>query len=158
MSSSVHALENAARTRDLHRVTTEESLFSSEYNVPPGHAMGPKDSVRWTLRGYLPPKHLRIPGYNYGVPEDSQVNSFFESAAPVILARESIAELMAGCYVPDADVGREDGMSDNSDDSQVDPMSRTVKGKMSSRPSWGQHTYEQAQAQAPSPGVQSVAV
>lgn len=100
MSSSVHALENAARTRDLHRVTTEEALYSSEYNSAPGHAMGNKDSVRWTLRGYLPPKHLRIPGYNYGVPEDSQVNRFYEEAAPSITARESIAELMAGCFVP----------------------------------------------------------
>ena len=103
MSSSVHALENAARTRDLHRVTTEEALYSSEFNCAPGHAMANKDSVRWTLRGYLPPKHLRIPGYNYGVPEDSQVNRFYEQAAPSVTARESIAELMAGCFVPGAE-------------------------------------------------------
>ena len=100
MSCSVHAHETAARTSDLHRVTTEEALFSSEFNSAPGHAMGNKDSVRWTLRGYLPPKHLRIPGYNYGVPEDSQVNRFYEEAAPCITARESISELMAGCFLP----------------------------------------------------------
>jgi hypothetical protein len=53
--------------------------------------------VRWALRGYLPPKHLRIPGYNYGLPEDSAVTF----GAPTILPRESIVELMAGCFSPD---------------------------------------------------------
>lgn len=98
---SAQALQDATRARDLHRVTTEEALFSSEYNVPPGHAAGPNDSVRWTLRGYLPPKHLRIPGYDYGVTEDSETNyRFFQDEAPSVVARESIAELMAGCFVP----------------------------------------------------------
>jgi hypothetical protein len=81
--------------RDLHRVTSEERLFSSEYNVTPGHG-GAKEQVRWALRGYLPPKHLRIPGYDYGIPEDSE-----HGASPqTIVAKESIAELMAGCFLP----------------------------------------------------------
>ena len=53
-------------------MTTEEKLFHSDYNVPPGHAPA-QNEVRWALRGYLPPKHLRIDGYNYGLPEDSAV-------------------------------------------------------------------------------------
>ena len=57
--------------RDLHRVTTQEKLFQSEFNAPAGHcSMLNAGEVRWTLRGYLPPKHLRIPGYDYGRPED----------------------------------------------------------------------------------------
>jgi hypothetical protein len=117
------AVQASTRTRhhDLHRVTTEERLFASEYNVPPGHAMGPKDEVKWTLRGYLPPKHLRIPGYNYGMPEDSAVTRFFEEAAPLIIARESIAELMAGCFVPDC--GGDEGMAEDTGEKRNVPGS-----------------------------------
>ena len=55
--------------------------------------------VRWTLRGYLPPKHLRIPGYDYGRPEDSESN-LFDEASPRIIGRESTRELMAGVFLP----------------------------------------------------------
>ena len=82
---------------DLHRVTSEEKLFHSDYNVPPGHAPG-ENEVRWALRGYLPPKHLRIDGYNYGIPEDSALG--FPS--PSIVKRESTSALMAGCFVPES--------------------------------------------------------
>lgn len=85
---------------DLHRVTTEEKLFHSDYNVPPGHAPA-QNEVRWALRGYLPPKHLRIDGYNYGLPEDSAV--VFADASPNIVKRESTTALMAGCFVPDSE-------------------------------------------------------
>lgn len=97
---------------DLHRVTTEEKLFHSEYNVPPGHAPA-QNEVRWALRGYLPPKHLRIDGYNYGLPEDSAV--VFSDASPNIVKRESTTALMAGCFVPESEanmeVGAHSGMS-----------------------------------------------
>lgn len=97
---------------DLHRVTTEEKLFHSEYNVPPGHAPA-QNEVRWALRGYLPPKHLRIDGYNYGLPEDSAV--VFSDASPIIVKRESTTALMAGCFVPESEanmeVGAHSGMS-----------------------------------------------
>ena len=86
--------------RDLHRVTTQEKLFQSEFNAPAGHcSMLNAGEVRWTLRGYLPPKHLRIPGYNYGEPEDSECTGFDE-ASPRIIGRESTRELMAGVFLP----------------------------------------------------------
>ena len=86
--------------RDLHRVTTQEKLFASEFNAPAGHcSMLNAGEVRWTLRGYLPPKHLRIPGYDYGRPEDSESN-LFDEASPRIIGRESTRELMAGVFLP----------------------------------------------------------
>ena len=108
MSAALAAAQNKA---DLHRVTTEESLFHSEYNVPPGHA-APPNEVRWALRGYLPPKHLRIDGYNYGIPEDTE--AVFEEYAPDIVKRESTSALMAGCFVHEsepADEGMDEGIS-----------------------------------------------
>jgi hypothetical protein len=108
MSAALAAAQNKA---DLHRVTTEERLFHSEYNVPPGHAAAPNE-VRWALRGYLPPKHLRIDGYNYGIPEDTE--AVFEEYAPDIVKRESTSALMAGCFVHDsepAEEGMEEGIS-----------------------------------------------
>ena len=96
---------------DLHRVTSEEKLFHSDYNVPPGHAPG-ENEVRWALRGYLPPKHLRIDGYNYGIPEDTE--AVFEEYAPDIVKRESTSALMAGCFVHEsepADEGMDEGIS-----------------------------------------------
>ena len=217
------------RIRDLHRVTSEERAFQSEYNFPPvkcstttGSGSNEKE-VRWALRGYLPPKHLRIPGYAYGLPEDTAVHMFDELPRNV-RPRESIAELMAGCFVPGSE--RDEGMSEGA--SASDPIdhrpkpcdailpprgcpppgrprrdarlpkdrdherkrvpgqinmltrffrscrflrfilfavtvvdtSRTVKGNMSSRPSWGHQAYSMAQqaAQAAGGGAQSVAV
>ena len=108
MSAALAAAQNKA---DLHRVTTEERLFHSEYNVPPGHAAAPNE-VRWALRGYLPPKHLRIDGYNYGIPEDTE--AVFEEYAPDIVKRESTSALMAGCFVHEsepADEGMDEGIS-----------------------------------------------
>ena len=75
------ALAAAQKKADLHRVTTEERLFHSEYNVPPGHAAAPNE-VRWALRGYLPPKHLRIDGYNYGIPEETEAEKDKSVAPP----------------------------------------------------------------------------
>jgi hypothetical protein len=97
MSAALAAAQNKA---DLHRVTTEERLFHSEYNVPPGHAAAPNE-VRWALRGYLPPKHLRIDGYNYGIPEETE--AVFVEYAPDIVKRESTSALMAGCFVHDSE-------------------------------------------------------
>jgi hypothetical protein len=108
MSAALAAAQNKA---DLHRVTTEERLFHSEYNVPPGHAAAPNE-VRWALRGYLPPKHLRIDGYNYGIPEETE--AVFVEYAPDIVKRESTSALMAGCFVHDsepAEEGMEEGIS-----------------------------------------------
>jgi hypothetical protein len=108
MSAALAAAQNKA---DLHRVTTEERLFHSEYNVPPGHAAAPNE-VRWALRGYLPPKHLRIDGYNYGIPEETE--AVFVEYAPDIVKRESTSALMAGCFVHDSDPveeGMEEGIS-----------------------------------------------
>ena len=105
------ALAAAQKKADLHRVTTEERLFHSEYNVPPGHAAAPNE-VRWALRGYLPPKHLRIDGYNYGIPEDTE--AVFEEYAPDIVKRESTSALMAGCFVHEsepANEGMDEGIS-----------------------------------------------
>jgi len=72
----------------------------SEYNCAPGHLIASQTAVRWALRGYLPPKHLRIPGYNYGIPEDSAA-TFHDAAIPTIFPKESIADLMAGCLTPE---------------------------------------------------------
>ena len=108
MSAALAAAQNKA---DLNRVTTEERLFHSEYNVPPGHAAAPNE-VRWALRGYLPPKHLRIDGYNYGIPEETE--AVFVEYAPDIVKRESTSALMAGCFVHDsepAEEGMEEGIS-----------------------------------------------
>ena len=96
--------------RDLHRVTTQEKLFQSEFNAPAGHCSVNAGEVRWTLRGYLPPKHLRIPGYNYGLPEDSQ-GTGFDECSPSIVGKESTRELMAGVFLPNC--GDVD-MTDNS--------------------------------------------
>ena len=111
------------RIRDLHRVTSEERAFQSEYNFPPvkcstatGSGSNEKE-VRWALRGYLPPKHLRIPGYAYGLPEDTAVHMFDELPRNV-RPRESIAELMAGCFVPGSE--RDEGMSEGA--SASDPI------------------------------------
>ena len=108
MSAALAAAQNKA---DLHRVTTEERLFHSEYNVPPGHAAAPNE-VRWALRGYLPPKHLRIDGYNYGIPEETE--AVFVEYAPDIVKRESTSALMAGCFVHEsepAEEGMDEGIS-----------------------------------------------
>ena len=35
--------------RDLHRVTTQEKLFQSEFNAPAGHCSVNAGEVRWTL-------------------------------------------------------------------------------------------------------------
>lgn len=105
------ALAAAQKKADLHRVTTEERLFHSEYNVPPGHAAAPNE-VRWALRGYLPPKHLRIDGYNYGIPEETE--AVFVEYAPDIVKRESTSALMAGCFVHEnepANEGMDEGIS-----------------------------------------------
>jgi len=128
--------------RDLHRVTTQEKLFQSEFNAPAGHcSMLNAGEVRWTLRGYLPPKHLRIPGYDYGRPEDSESN-LFDEASPRIIGRESTRELMAGVFLPsssDVDMGENASkVTITLDDT------RTVKGNMSSRPSWGGAHYAKA--------------
>mmetsp|Transcript_9117 Transcript_9117/g.25406 ORF Transcript_9117/g.25406 Transcript_9117/m.25406 type:complete len:152 (+) Transcript_9117:201-656(+) len=128
--------------RDLHRVTTQEKLFQSEFNAPAGHcSMLNAGEVRWTLRGYLPPKHLRIPGYDYGRPEDSESN-LFDEASPRIIGRESTRELMAGVFLPSAsDVD----MSENASKVTITlDDTRTVKGNMSSRPSWGGAHYAKA--------------
>ena len=98
------ALAAAQKKADLHRVTTEERLFHSEYNVPPGHAAAPNE-VRWALRGYLPPKHLRIDGYNYGIPEETE--AVFVEYAPDIIKRESTSALMAGCFVHESEPANE---------------------------------------------------
>jgi len=128
--------------RDLHRVTTQEKLFQSEFNAPAGHcSMLNAGEVRWTLRGYLPPKHLRIPGYDYGRPEDSESN-LFDEASPRIIGRESTRELMAGVFLPSSsDVD----MSENASKVTITlDDTRTVKGNMSSRPSWGGAHYAKA--------------
>jgi hypothetical protein len=128
--------------RDLHRVTTQEKLFQSEFNAPAGHcSMLNAGEVRWTLRGYLPPKHLRIPGYNYGEPEDSECTGFDE-ASPRIIGRESTRELMAGVFLPSSsDVD----MAENASKVTITlDDTRTVKGNMSSRPSWGGAHYAKA--------------
>ena len=101
---------------DLHRVTTEEKLFHSDYNVPPGHAPA-QNEVRWALRGYLPPKHLRIDGYNYGLPEDSAVK--FADASPNIVKRESTTALMAGCFVPDSEAEMDVGAQSEASHARV---------------------------------------
>jgi len=126
----------------------------SEYNGAPGHYIATETAVRWALRGYLPPKHLRIPGYNYGIPEDSSA-SFHDAAIPKIFPKESIADLMAGCFTEGGSSGGEEqaafvsmDASDNAGpDRLVDPNSRIVKGQMSSRPSWGQQGYTAAAAE-----------
>jgi hypothetical protein len=110
MSAAVAAAQKKA---DLHRVTTEERLFHSEYNVPPGHAAAVGE-VRWALRGYLPPKHLRIDGYNYGIPEDTEAVCL--QYAPDIVRRESTSALMAGCFMDESlqeamDDGAEEGIT-----------------------------------------------
>jgi len=128
--------------RDLHRVTTQEKLFQSEFNAPAGHcSMLNAGEVRWTLRGYLPPKHLRIPGYDYGRPEDSESN-LFDEASPRIIGRESTRELMAGVFLPSSsDVD----MAENASKVTITlDDTRTVKGNMSSRPSWGGAHYAKA--------------
>ena len=128
--------------RDLHRVTTQEKLFQSEFNAPAGHcSMLNAGEVRWTLRGYLPPKHLRIPGYDYGRPEDSESN-LFDEASPRIIGRESTRELMAGVFLPSSsDVD----MTENASKVTITlDDTRTVKGNMSSRPSWGGAHYAKA--------------
>ena len=128
--------------RDLHRVTTQEKLFQSEFNAPAGHcSMLNAGEVRWTLRGYLPPKHLRIPGYDYGRPEDSESN-LFDKASPRIIGRESTRELMAGVFLPSSsDVD----MAENASKVTITlDDTRTVKGNMSSRPSWGGAHYAKA--------------
>jgi|TARA_B110000977_G_scaffold1539_2_gene2173 hypothetical protein len=99
------AMAAAQKTVDLHRVTTEERLFHSEYNVPPRHAAA-RNEVRWALRGYLPPKHLRIDGYNYGIPEETEFS--LAEYDPCIVKRESTSALMAGCFVHD-EASMEDG-------------------------------------------------
>ena len=134
------AMAAAQKTVDLHRVTTEERLFHSEYNVPPRHAAA-RNEVRWALRGYLPPKHLRIDGYNYGIPEETEFS--LAEYDPCIVKRESTSALMAGCFVHDEasmEDGGEEGVSTVTID---DSHQRTTKGTMSSRPSWGQQQYEQ---------------
>jgi|Transcript_15051 hypothetical protein len=135
------SLALAQKTADLHRVTSEEALFHSEYNVPPGHAAA-RNEVRWALRGYLPPKHLRIDGYNYGIPEETEFT--FAGYNPDIVKRESTSALMAGCFVLDEGQrmeGGEEGVSTAV--FTIDAHARTKKGTMSSRPSWGQAQYEQ---------------
>ena len=105
------SLALAQKTADLHRVTSEEALFHSEYNVPPGHAAA-RNEVRWALRGYLPPKHLRIDGYNYGIPEETEFT--FAGYNPDVVKRESTSALMAGCFVLDEGQmmeGGEEGVS-----------------------------------------------
>mmetsp|Transcript_41 Transcript_41/g.152 ORF Transcript_41/g.152 Transcript_41/m.152 type:complete len:151 (-) Transcript_41:250-702(-) len=131
--------------RDLHRVTTQEKLFQSEFNAPAGHCSTNAGEVRWTLRGYLPPKHLRIPGYNYGLPEDSQ-GTGFDECSPSIVGKESTRELMAGVFLPNC--GDVD-MTDNSSNVTITLNdTRTVKGNMSSRPSWGGAHYAKAAERA----------
>ena len=103
-------MRDSPTKRDLHRVTTQEKLFQSEFNAPAGHCSVNAGEVRWTLRGYLPPKHLRIPGYNYGLPEDSQ-GTGFDECSPSIVGKESTRELMAGVFLPN---GGDVDMSDNS--------------------------------------------
>ena len=117
MAGAMAAHARCAMVRDLHRVTSEEQLFASAYNASPPTAQGA--GVKWALRGYLPPKHLRIPGIDYGVPEDSAMTMFGGDISPSVVGRESISDLLAGCFAAaqqsgvDADaVMDEDGVSE----------------------------------------------
>ena len=117
MAGAMAAHARCAMVRDLHRVTSEEQLFASAYNASPPTAQGA--GVKWALRGYLPPKHLRIPGIDYGVPEDSAMTMFGGDISPSVVGRESISYLLAGCFAAaqqsgvDADaVMDEDGVSE----------------------------------------------
>ena len=116
MAGAMAAHARCAMVRDLHRVTSEEQLFASAYNASPPTAQGA--GVKWALRGYLPPKHLRIPGIDYGVPEDSAMTMFGRDISPSVVGRESISDLLAGCFAAaqsgvDADaVMDEDGVSE----------------------------------------------
>ena len=77
-------------------LSPEEKAFESAYNGAIGlHNPG---SVRWALRGYLPPKHLRIPGYNYGKPEDSDDARRSFNLPEEVSPKESIAEIMRGVF------------------------------------------------------------
>ena len=143
--------------------------------------------------GLLPPKHLRIPGYNYGLPEDSQ-GTGFDECSPSIVGRESTRELMAGVFLPscgDVDMADNSSKGESRARHPAAPLApkrtdlpdiktqkfptarpirftdrffladedgpvfrstvtitlndtRTVKGKMSSRPSWGGAHYAKA--------------
>ena len=125
MAGAMAAHARCAMVRDLHRVTSEEQLFASAYNASPPTAQGA--GVKWALRGYLPPKHLRIPGIDYGVPEDSAMTMFGGDISPSVVGRESITDLLAGCFAHqsgvDADaVMDEDGVSEVTGARNVHPV------------------------------------